>query len=166
MRAAFVTVFPGSPKAKENDIKVFYAAEIDGLDSKDKHVEVKTQAFGLWKGRFFQQKAMKWWIQNYVVGIDDLIVGIRDKKGIVSRLEKVNLQYIRKGCTGWDGNVCLRTFQHIINQVKINYDKYVTSDEALIIEKKPNEKKVFFQTIPKKSADILTPEFRTRFGKP
>ena len=164
MGAAYFTVFPGSPEAKEAEIKVFYAAEMDGLDSDEKHVEVKTQAHGLWAGKFFQQKAMKWWIQSHIVGIDYLVVGIRNNNGIVNRLEKISLDNLRGRCTEWSGSVCIRAFQHVINQIKIQFDKLVKPDEILIVERKPNDKKISFQVVPKSSMEILNPEFRERFG--
>ncbi|KAE9551231.1 hypothetical protein FO519_005564 [Halicephalobus sp. NKZ332] len=165
MKAAFFTVIPGNSETKEAEIKVFYAAEMDGLDSENRHVEVKTQAHKLWKNKYFQKKAMKWWIQSHIVGINYLVVGIRDEKGIVSRLEKVDLEVLRERCNQWNGNVCLRTFQHVVNQVRTRYDQLVKPDEILIIERKPNENTVSFLVVPKNSTEILTPEFRKKFEK-
>uniref|UniRef100_A0AC35GEB8 RAI1-like domain-containing protein n=1 Tax=Panagrolaimus sp. PS1159 TaxID=55785 RepID=A0AC35GEB8_9BILA len=71
MGAFFVASFPENSE-KEPEVKVFYSAEMDGLDKDGKHVEVKTQFKNLFIGRFFEKKAMKWYIQSKLVGIDGM----------------------------------------------------------------------------------------------
>jgi hypothetical protein len=58
-------------------------------------IELKTQFQKLGLGKFWPEKEMKWWLQSYLVGIERLIVGMRDKDGIVQRLQEVKIQDLR-----------------------------------------------------------------------
>lgn len=162
MGAAFLTTFKADPAADEDELKVFYVAEIDGLDSQGKHVEVKTQAFKLFHNRFFSQKAMRWWIQSTIVDIEDVVVGFRDNHGIVFKLEKVNLKNLKAKCNEWSGNVCLWAVQHFFNQLRKQFDDLVKPGEMLVVERKPNSRDVMFSVIPK--VEILNQEFRDFYG--
>jgi hypothetical protein len=56
---------------------------------------LKTQFQKLGIGKFWSEKEMKWWIQSYLVGIERLIVGLRDRVGIVEELQEVNVHELR-----------------------------------------------------------------------
>uniref|UniRef100_A0AC35GFI8 Decapping nuclease n=1 Tax=Panagrolaimus sp. PS1159 TaxID=55785 RepID=A0AC35GFI8_9BILA len=165
MGAFFVTSFPEDGE-KESEVKVFYSAEMDGLDKDGKHVEVKTQFKNLFIGRFFEKKAMKWYIQSKFVGIDDIIVGFRTESGIVNRVKKVNLEGIYQKCKSWKKDVCFRTVQHVLNQIRYFYNHRIKSGEMLIVERKPDSLMVEFQVVPEGSYQILTEEFKHHFVAP
>uniref|UniRef100_A0AC34Q1C3 Decapping nuclease n=1 Tax=Panagrolaimus sp. JU765 TaxID=591449 RepID=A0AC34Q1C3_9BILA len=162
MGAAFLTTFEADPDAGEDKLKLFYIAEIDGLDSLGKHVEVKTQAYGLYSGNYFQQKAMRWWVQNTIVGIEDIIVGLRTKKGVIFKLEKVSLRDLNVRCNEWSGKVCLLAAQHFFNTLRKRFDELVQPGQILVLERKPNSRTIRYSVIPK--VEILSPEFREYFG--
>lgn len=138
---------------------------MDGLDSEEKHVEVKTQFRDLFVGRFFPQKAMKWYIQSTLVGIHDVIVGFRTAEGIVHRVQRVSLESIRHRCKSWEKDVCLRVAQHILNQIRQFYNQQIKPGEALVVERKPNSLTIEYQVIPDTSYSVLTEEFKNRFSQ-
>ena len=162
MGAFFKSTFPANGDT-EPEVNVFYSAEMDGLDSEGKHVEVKTQFKDLFVGRFFDKKAMKWWIQSKLVGIDDIVVGFRTDQGIVNRCKKVNLEGLRQKCKRWKGDVCLRTAQHLFNQIRHFYNQQVKSGEMLVIERKPDSLSIQYQVVPEGTYNILTEEFKNHF---
>uniref|UniRef100_A0A183FBF0 Decapping nuclease n=1 Tax=Heligmosomoides polygyrus TaxID=6339 RepID=A0A183FBF0_HELPZ len=47
-------------------------------------IELKTQRRAL-EGTFWKQKSMKWWLQSFLLGIRDIVVGYRDDDGIVNK---------------------------------------------------------------------------------
>lgn len=159
MCAIFETTFP--PSTTEKQLKLLYAAEMDGLDSNNQHVEVKTNAYKLFNGPYFQKKAMKWWIQSTLVGIDDVVVGYRTNKGIVFKVEKVKLSDLNLKCNEWNSEVCLRAAQHVMNTVRDKYDELVKPGEILCIERKPDKKTVKFYAVSNQS--ILSTDFKEKF---
>lgn len=68
---------------------------MDGIDGRGEFVELKTQFQRLGLGRFWPEKEMKWWIQSYLVGIERLIIGLRDKNGVIERLQEVKTHDLR-----------------------------------------------------------------------
>uniref|UniRef100_A0AC34FGG5 Decapping nuclease n=1 Tax=Panagrolaimus sp. ES5 TaxID=591445 RepID=A0AC34FGG5_9BILA len=163
MGAFFVTSFPENGE-KEPEIKVFYSAEMDGLDSEGKHVEVKTQFKNLFIGRFFSKKAMKWYIQSKLVGIDDVVVGFRTESGIVNKVKKVNLEGLEQKCKEWKSDVCFRTCQHVFNQIRHFYNQQIKAGEMLIVERKPDSLMVEYQVVPENTYAVLTEEFKNHFA--
>uniref|UniRef100_A0A7E4ZSL7 Decapping nuclease n=1 Tax=Panagrellus redivivus TaxID=6233 RepID=A0A7E4ZSL7_PANRE len=164
-KGVFFTVkLPG--KADEPPIKLLCGAEIDGLDSDGNLVEVKTQVRDLFVGRFFPQKAMKWWIQSTLVGIQDIVVGFKLDSGIVNRLTKVQLNWLRNRLSKhWDPNVCLRTAGYIFNAIKTAYNEKIKPGQVLIVERQPDSLNIWFTIAPAESQEpILTEEFIARFG--
>ncbi|XP_067212106.1 decapping and exoribonuclease protein-like isoform X2 [Linepithema humile] len=88
-------------KAKFGDHSLLYGAEIDGIlsqepindtliDKKIKLVELKTcpMHYDSKRGRFYPDKATNWWSQNYLVGIDKIICGLKDKSNTVRMIKE------------------------------------------------------------------------------
>lgn len=46
---------------------------------------MKTQREELNQG-FFRNKSLKWWLQSFFVGINNIVVGFRDDNGIVFKV--------------------------------------------------------------------------------
>ena len=168
MAAVFTTVFPEGriDETDESELKVFYSAVVDGLDPEGNHVEVKTSE-GLWNNESFTTKAIYWWTQNKFTKIKYIVVGIKNKRGFVEQLNRIDMEEIKLGYPQWNPNISLRAAQHILNQVKDKYDKVVNPGEMMIIEKKSEEDNISYQIVPVKSLEkhVLTPEFRDKFGK-
>ena len=60
----------------------------------------------------FERKLLKFWAQSFLLGVPKIIVGFRDKDGILRRLEELETQNIpgevkRRGRGTWDGNICI-----------------------------------------------------------
>jgi RAT1-interacting protein len=56
---------------------------------------------------------MKYWIQSFLLGVPKIIVGFRDRDGIlrnVQEFQTISIPYDvqRRGMAKWDGNVCIR----------------------------------------------------------
>ncbi|XP_012217607.1 decapping and exoribonuclease protein-like [Linepithema humile] len=86
-------------KAKFGDHSLLYGAEIDGILSQEpindtlidkniKLVELKTCPMHYERGRFYPDKATNWWSQNYLVGIDKIICGLKDKSNTVRMIKE------------------------------------------------------------------------------
>ncbi|KAE9546481.1 hypothetical protein FO519_010307, partial [Halicephalobus sp. NKZ332] len=168
MAAVFMTVFPEikATEAGESELKVLYSAVVDGLDPNGKHVEVKTSP-GLWESKSFSEKAIHWWTQNKFTKIEYIVVGIRNQRGFVEKLVRVDMEEIIEKYPQWNPKVSLRAAQHILNEVKHKYEKVVKSGELMVIEKKPEEDDIRYEVVSVESLGkhVLTPEFRDYFGK-
>jgi RAT1-interacting protein len=59
----------------------------------------------------FERKLMKFWIQSFLLGVPKIIVGFRDRNGILIRVEEMETAKIpsavKKGRGMWDGNMCI-----------------------------------------------------------
>jgi RAT1-interacting protein len=61
--------------------------------------------------RKFERKLLKFWIQSFLIGVPKIIVGFRDKRGTLLRVEELATQGIparvKRGGRSWDGNTCV-----------------------------------------------------------
>lgn len=60
----------------------------------------------------YERKLLKFWIQSFLLGVPKIIVGFRNRDGILQRLEELETKSIpgmvkRNGKGTWDGNVCI-----------------------------------------------------------
>ncbi|GMF76038.1 unnamed protein product [Aspergillus oryzae] len=60
----------------------------------------------------YERKLLKFWAQSFLLGIPKIIVGFRDERGIVHRLEELETASIPNkvkngGRVTWDGNICI-----------------------------------------------------------
>ena len=60
----------------------------------------------------FERKLLKFWIQSFLLGVPKIVVGFRDKNGLLMRLEEIETKTIpgnvkRRGRKSWDGNICI-----------------------------------------------------------
>lgn len=82
-----------------NQKQILFGAEIDGVANNyplsadtfctdAKFVEVKTHRHITTEGHdnIFKKKALRWYCQSYLVGIEDLYVGFRNQSGIVGNI--------------------------------------------------------------------------------
>ncbi len=62
--------------------------------------------------RKYERKLLKFWIQSFLLGVPKIIVGFRNRDGILLRLEEIQTKDIpgkvsRQGKGTWDGNLCI-----------------------------------------------------------
>lgn len=60
----------------------------------------------------FERKLMKFWIQSFLLGVPRIIVGFRDERGILSKLDTlmtINIpdQVKARSQAPWDGMICI-----------------------------------------------------------
>ena len=60
----------------------------------------------------YERKLLKFWIQSFLLGVPKIIVGFRNRNGILQRLEEMETKNIpglvkRRGKGTWDGNLCI-----------------------------------------------------------
>jgi RAT1-interacting protein len=60
----------------------------------------------------FERKLLKFWAQSFLLGVPRIIVGFRDRAGMLLRLEEIETHTIpgkvkRDGKGSWDGNVSI-----------------------------------------------------------
>lgn len=86
----------------------------DNKDDPINWVELKTSAeIENDKDRLkFERKLLKFWIQSFLLGVPKIIVGFRNKNGILQRLEELETKNIptmvkKQGRGTWDGNLCI-----------------------------------------------------------
>jgi RAT1-interacting protein len=62
--------------------------------------------------RKYERKLLKFWAQSFLLGVPKIVVGFRNKQGILGRLEDLETRDIpgnvkRRGNGTWDGNICI-----------------------------------------------------------
>ena len=60
----------------------------------------------------YERKLLKFWIQSFLLGVPKIIVGFRNKDGLLQRLEELETKNLptfvkRQGTGTWDGNICI-----------------------------------------------------------
>ncbi|XP_065367528.1 decapping nuclease DXO homolog isoform X1 [Calliphora vicina] len=107
-------------------LSLLYGAEMDGIVSDQpvqlnydrpsnldslKYVELKVRQGNLnsfqYKS-FLRHKTRNWWCQSFLVGVQDLYVGMRNEKGFVQDIERMEMRSLPKlgGQTHWAPWVC------------------------------------------------------------
>ncbi|PSN38528.1 Decapping and exoribonuclease protein [Blattella germanica] len=130
---------------KLNGMSLLFGAEMDGVLShtkisdvsglaQAKFVELKTsrqieshKQFNNFK-RF---KLLKWWCQNFLVGVEYLVCGFRNDEGIVQTLEQFH--------NTWDPNVCMNFCAKFLNFAN-HLVKEEDPDTVWKFEWKPHER--------------------------
>ena len=110
-------------KARLGNINLVYGAEIDGLnDSDDGLVELKT-TFHSPRGQnynLFLEKLMHYWAQAYLVNVESIIVGFRDEKGIITKIERIQTDSIPSmvyGKVKWDPHVMIKHLYSVLDVI-------------------------------------------------
>lgn len=79
---------------------------------------------------FLKYKLLKWWAQSYLVGVPLIVCGYKDNKGIVKKLEQLNIESFPDLCVEfWSANVCLNFLNKFLNHVK----ELVTIDDPNVV---------------------------------
>uniref|UniRef100_A0AC34R3T9 Decapping nuclease n=1 Tax=Panagrolaimus sp. JU765 TaxID=591449 RepID=A0AC34R3T9_9BILA len=109
-------------RANENAVKFFCVTKVNCRSQEDQgeFLDINAQAGelhnnssrrsrdvrepvyrGLFNNEYFHAKAMKWWIQGSIIGMNNIIVGYRTNNGILYDAEKINLQELETDCNQW-----------------------------------------------------------------
>ncbi|KAJ5099159.1 hypothetical protein N7532_006160 [Penicillium argentinense] len=104
------------------DLRAILGGEVDAIwDCKPERkndqihwVELKTteeparNKYGMLK---MERKLLKYWAQSFLLGVPTIIVGFRDKYGIVQRIEEMDTAQIpvrvQRGLNSWNAQVCI-----------------------------------------------------------
>ncbi|XP_018789930.1 PREDICTED: decapping nuclease DXO homolog [Bactrocera latifrons] len=122
--------------SKIGSLDVLYGAEMDGIESEQpillddnptyleklKFVEVKVRQRNLNKNQiqsYKRHKTRNWWCQSFLVGIQDIYLGLRNEQGQVERIEHVEVRSLPKqGINQWTPNVCATFLIDFLNYIK------------------------------------------------
>jgi RAT1-interacting protein len=60
----------------------------------------------------FHRKLMKFWIQSFLLGVPKIVVGSRDRNGILTRVDEIETEKIpdmilRAPRPSWNANMCV-----------------------------------------------------------
>lgn len=60
----------------------------------------------------YERKLLKFWAQSFLLGVPKIVVGFRDRDGMLLRLEELETHGLpgkvkREGRGSWDGNICI-----------------------------------------------------------
>ncbi|CEF66738.1 Decapping and exoribonuclease protein [Strongyloides ratti] len=148
-------------------ISLIYGAELDCIDPKTgKLIELKTQ-YDTLNASFWRYKALKWWLQSFLVGINKIVVGYRDNDGII---KNVGVLPVSELTSGSKANFSAKlVMNYILKTLAVIKQAFIDKkDSVIIMEKKKNVKAVELVRIndPKTiNIDIFTKEFRERFPR-
>lgn len=124
-----------------NGINLLYAAEVDGVEGEKiikniqdlqqtKLVEVKVKRRELTDRQlinFYKFKGISWWCQSFLVGIEKIVVGLRDDFGVVDEVTSINLGDINNEArmrNYWHGNVCMNFLSEFLHRVRYDLRKF------------------------------------------
>lgn len=94
-------------KGKLGNHRLFIGAEVDAIDeSSSSYIELKTNRQG---SRMPFPKCLKMWTQSFLIGIEDLAIGLRDDDGMLNKIERVKVSDLlrRNGIENCDRNFLL-----------------------------------------------------------
>ncbi|KAL3997985.1 RAI1 like PD-(D/E)XK nuclease family protein [Acanthocheilonema viteae] len=129
---------------RRDGFRILYSGETDCIDAEGEYVELKTQYKEL-ADNFWRYKAMKWWVQSFLIGIQNIVVGFRDNNGIVTRIEQFKVPQLAKKARQWSANVTFNFLLAVLNRLKELLE--VSSDLTYyVLEFDPSKGCVMFQT--------------------
>uniref|UniRef100_A0AC35TQL2 Decapping nuclease n=1 Tax=Rhabditophanes sp. KR3021 TaxID=114890 RepID=A0AC35TQL2_9BILA len=117
-------------------ISIVYGAETDCiLSSTGEYIELKTQ-YDTLNNSFWKFKAIKWYLQSYLVNIEKIAVGYRDKEGFVKKTGTTRTSEIgdSKSPAKFNRCVCLNYVHKVLAFVKKEFE-IGTKDSFVILEK-------------------------------
>uniref|UniRef100_A0A1I7XBI5 Decapping nuclease n=1 Tax=Heterorhabditis bacteriophora TaxID=37862 RepID=A0A1I7XBI5_HETBA len=119
-------------------MRLVYSGEVDAIDEVDGEL------------------SLKWWLQSFLIGIKNIVVGFRDNHGIVGSVRTEDLP--KRG--EWNGNACLNLLSSVLSTVR----SQLSSDGlACVVRFDPIEKHISLQEEPFQDVDVLTQSFRSHF---
>lgn len=103
--------------------RLLFAGETDCIDPSDGgYIELKTQRQfdnKNQKQNFYRHKALKWWLQSFLVGIGRIVVGYRDDDGFVRQVRPMRVNDIASNSKDyWAGAVCFNFLRSVLTLLK------------------------------------------------
>uniref|UniRef100_A0A8R1Y0H5 Decapping nuclease n=1 Tax=Onchocerca volvulus TaxID=6282 RepID=A0A8R1Y0H5_ONCVO len=146
--------------------RILYSGETDCIDAaEDEYVELKTQRKEL-TNDFWRYKAMKWWVQSFLIGIQNIVIGFRDNNGIVTHIERLKVPQLAKKARQWSANV---TFNFLVAMLNCLKELLEVSPDLIyyVLEFDPSKRCITFQVSPSDSAFNFLPNwFLVHFDNP
>ncbi|XP_074095046.1 LOW QUALITY PROTEIN: decapping and exoribonuclease protein-like [Cotesia typhae] len=162
-----------------NDNKLLYAAEMDGVYSDKllsdplpienlRFIELKTSRLVDNERQFSNLKKFKfirWWSQSFLVGIDTILCGFRDDKGVVRRLENYRVADLPKISERfWSASVAMNFCDEFLNYVKKTVTK-IYDHTIYKFERIPHSHIVMTEVPPTSEYAFLPKWFLDSFDK-
>jgi len=142
-------------KGQIGETTLLFAGEIDchHQDDSSKYIELKTtrQIDHSGQDRSFKKfKLLKWWLQSFLIGIEDILCGYRDDDGIVHTLEWYKVSKIpRMSAEHWQPSVC---FQYLDKFLQFVREIVTDSDRIYTFTRRPGKTNV---VVDKKAPDTF-----------
>ncbi|KHJ88353.1 RAI1 like protein [Oesophagostomum dentatum] len=140
-------------------LKLVYSGEVDAINADGDMVELKTQRRAL-EGIFWKQKSLKWWLQSFLLGVRDIIVGYRDDDGIVKKVGSVHTDDLCKRGE-WAGNICMNLLSSVLTSVR---DLLERDGEACIVRYEQGHNEILIHSAQLPDIDFFTYNFRVHFN--
>lgn len=85
--------------ASEEDrdgIRLLFGAEMDGIDADSGlYIELKTASLDTYR-QGSSKKMMRWWAQSFLAGVGKIIVGLRDRHGMLRQIDRLPVHSLSK----------------------------------------------------------------------
>ncbi|OGM41597.1 protein rai1 [Aspergillus bombycis] len=111
----------------------------------------------------YERKLLKFWAQSFLLGVPKIIVGFRDQRGIVHRLEELETASIpnkvkNAGRGTWDGNICIN-----FTSAFLEWLKSTINEEGMWRIRKPEKSSIIevFRLEESGTGDLISPSFST-----
>uniref|UniRef100_A0A915DAX6 Decapping nuclease n=1 Tax=Ditylenchus dipsaci TaxID=166011 RepID=A0A915DAX6_9BILA len=155
-------------------IKILFGGTVDALSPNGRaFMQLKVQYKSIGHNPFkFEQKCLKWFLQCYLEGTRDILVGIRDQKGLVFRTELLAVDdlpiMVANGTNAWTTTPCL-TFMHIFLKYVRKHLEELPEGVILMADRKPKRSEFEFQVLNNDHAEypqhnFLSDEFKKCFA--
>ncbi|KAJ1373560.1 Dom-3 Z [Parelaphostrongylus tenuis] len=139
-------------------LRLVCGAEVDAIYRDGRPVELKTQRLRL-DDYFWVNKSMRWWLQSFLFGIDDMIVGYRDASGIVRKVESLRTsKLLEQG--GFPANAYMNLLSSVLSKVK----KLLADGDGCIIHYEINDGNITIRPVPNRQINFFTRRFRAHFN--
>ncbi|XP_052773258.1 decapping and exoribonuclease protein-like isoform X1 [Mya arenaria] len=125
-------------KATIGSHTLVYSGEVDAVSTDEPfgehYVEFKTITHSaLQRNSFKRYKLRNWWTQSVLVGVPEIVCGLRDDAGIVTKLQTYTTQDLPTMASDipapWKPNVCFNFLDKLLDFIKSN----VTIDDPRLV---------------------------------
>ncbi|KAF8420494.1 RAI1 like PD-XK nuclease-domain-containing protein [Tirmania nivea] len=106
------------------EVDALWQGEPRSVDNPPVYVELKTskEIRSDNDALVFEQKLLRFWAQSFLLGVQKIIVGFRDRNGILQSLDELQTTSLpsiaKKGRKTWDGNTCINFTNRLLKWLK------------------------------------------------
>lgn len=147
---------------ERRSLRLLYSGEVDCLDKYGNMVELKTQNGALHDGFWKSAKSLKWWLQSSLVNVGTIVVGHRDRDGIVRSLSTVAMQDMPQRAT-WNPRACFDFTSTILTHITNCLEK---EGSACVVEYNSAvgiHKGIHMRRIPVEECDFVPMSFLEKY---